>query len=52
MYYTRNEIEMQAERAFDMQETNMRLMENAPVSQAILKLSLPTVFSTIVSFMI
>lgn len=35
----------------EKQETNIDLMENVPVSQAILKLSLPTVFSTIVSLL-
>lgn len=35
----------------DKQETNIELMENAPVSQAILKLSLSTVFSTSVSLL-
>lgn len=34
-----------------MQETNFDIMEKAPVSQAILKLSLPTVLSTIISLL-
>ena len=49
--YTKN-MKMQEERRVDMQDSNIaniELMENTPMPKAILRLAIPTVFSTVIS---
>lgn len=48
-YHIPMQRKFQAERAIFLQEVNIELMENTPMPRAILRLAIPTVFSTIIS---